>query len=149
MLVKIEIPDTQLNLLKDVYGKKYTELTDSAKAIHKEIEEMKPLLLQLGIIAAPKNDSEIIAKKNGTIEVYNVEWGWLDKCMFVMRKHGACTPQEIAEILVKTYDTTLDKDVILNSIPATLSVEARKLEGAKVIRFKREGEREYVYDIKE
>jgi len=144
---KIDIPETQVQVLKEFYTNKAKPIWEKFQSFKKQWEEIEPILRQLGISNEFANNPqeqtifpEKIAEKSG----YDIKWSWLKKSEFVLGIKGNLTSLEIIDIIISDFETTMEKKKAINSLPATLSVAAKE---GKILRHKKENG-EYVYELK-
>jgi hypothetical protein len=155
MSVQLHIPDSQLPVVKKAMESAYQELKKRIEPLQKEMEDMEPLLIQLGIIPGKqeyKTSNHVPADFNSWLNIvlppqpvngYNRAWRWLQKIEYVLvQAKRAMTSIEIVEELSK-IDPAESKVRLMNSVPATLSTafKERKLTRATNERG------EYIYDV--
>ena len=153
-MAKIELPDTQVEILRDFYTTKAKPIWDKFQAVKSQWDEMEPVLVQLGIlesitkskkdaVSVNTNKSETVIK-NGNNGGFDINWSWLNKAKFILKEHTALTSLDIIDVLLKHYEPTLERKKAMNSLPATLSVAAKD---NKIHRYQNENG-EFVYELK-
>lgn len=144
----VEIPASQVGVLKETYEKIYQEYITKRDMVLKEGEELEPVLKALGIISqysvismkAPKlfsSETDREKKINNRFAVHfdlfgedkysKEKWSWLQKCRHIIEIGGMpLTSIEIIELIIRYFEPGEDKSRFINSIPATLSVAAKE-----------------------
>ncbi len=130
-LHKIEVDDTQLEVIKNYYqniaADKYNRMVmtkmeyESAK---NDFDLLIPILKQLGIYsdaeANTRNDTSVIILKKLS---YNKDWGWLSKAIHAIKEiDRPLTALQIIDELIGKYEPGMSRERAMNSLPATLSV---------------------------
>jgi hypothetical protein len=150
MPVKIDIPDSQLPKMRELYTNMAKEILARMQGLNSEWQELQPILEQLGIdlrIEKPKKRKqeprEPLLHDADVVFGYSVDWGWAKKAAFVIQIKGKpLTAKGIIDILSNEYERNLDVITAGNSLPSTLSVQARKGNFSRVLE-----NGEYIYDL--
>lgn len=132
--IQLQVPQSQIGEIKKIYDKKFDDLKNRFDLLYHEWEENEPIFKQLGILpdnlqsysrlvnTFKKKNDEKPAINNGYIN----SWVWGDKAAFIFNRiDRELTIPELASILVKDYEPSLDKKAVSNSLNATLSVAAK------------------------
>lgn len=153
------IPDSQVRVLLDLYVKQYSDYMARKAALDKEYQDMVPVLIALGILSdneerkqEKKQDyalSERMQSIFSSIEMamlfgnkYNPDWPWLRKSIYAIELAGTpLTSNEIVDVVKHFFEPETDRDKLMNSIPATLSVAFK--EGKIIRQMNDKGEYEY------
>ena len=154
MALKIEIPDSQIATFRALYKEKATNIIEGIKKLQAEWMQIQPILVQLDIFEDPNNSALPVIKatevRHKTFSLfeekleYHKLTTWGQKAIYILKTKGASTSNQIIDHLLQ-LEPTLSKQLVLNSIPATLSVMAKD---GKIIRQKNEDNGEYIYDLK-
>lgn len=144
----INIPDSEYPLFQKVYKERYDSIMEKLHPLQKELDELRPLFEQLGIIEKFDNKGTTELTKNpATFEImedgYNPKWSWLRKVEFILdMKQTPLTSVLLIDEICKR-EPGLNKIKLRNSIPATLSLAAKD----KKIKRKLNDRKEYEYWI--
>lgn len=173
MSLDLSIPDSQKSVVIEAFKDAYQKWRVRNEEIQKEWTELEPILKSLGIIEdkAPREKtlSELVQEMQGdgriieqsdqedvesrTVdtpagfvhsEKYDINWKWLRKIEYILEGVGvAMTSNEIiAQVLL--FEPHYTEKILLNSIPATLSMAAR---AGKIKRQKNQAKKEYEYSL--
>lgn len=164
---EVRLPESQKAFLRPIYIDKYQEWKNRMANLEKEYQELKPMLVALGIIdikIEKVQEPNKLQSENDTTPIYserlkgilsNIDlsialsrnnydstWGWLKKCKYVIElANMRLTSNDIIDVVSDFFERELSKASLNNSIPATLSVAAKE---GKIFRERNEnGEYEY------
>jgi hypothetical protein len=143
MPLKVDIPDSQIERAKEFYSSIADDVLGRLTTAYKEWQEIEPTLTQLGLkFSLPFATFQApLSIATPPLNGYDKKWSWSKKATYVLKKKGPLTAKEIVDSLIAEYEPKLSRETALNSIPATLSVDARNGK------FRREAKEdgEYVY----
>ena len=138
MPLTLELSDSQQPAARLLYAGIAQEKWKQLHLAQEEWDKLLPILSQLAI---PIPDS-VSLDRAADLQHFDATWGWAKKAKFILLKNGPLPTKKIVDILITTYEPTLDYQRASHSIPATLSADSRK---GKFIRI--EWEREVIYDV--
>jgi|GEM_PF-3650421 len=153
MSVSMQIPESQIPLVRKAYEEAYQRIRNQIESLEKELADMKPILIQLGILEVEEPAWTVEANQTSTaipkeLETYDNDgyrknWKWLQKIEFIIERAGR--PLTSGEIIdqILTREPTETKTKLLNSIPATLSVAWKENKLKRTINL----DGEYKYEI--
>jgi hypothetical protein len=144
MPIQLEIDDEQVEILKEIYSTKASQLSASIAHLQAELQKINPMLIQLGL-KTPKLNRSSVRQDTSTDylnEPYSDRFTWEQKAMFILSNFGEMTAKQIIEKLISEYEPNMDKNRAMNSLPATMSVMAKD---EKIERRNENGE--YVYSL--
>ncbi len=145
---KIDIPDNQIQVLREFYINKAKPIYEKYQASKKQWEEIEPMLVQLGIdkgtFSTVPARPNVQAEENVLTDGYDSNWPWLKKSEFVLGRKDNLTSLEIIDVLLREYEPSMEKTKAINSLPATLSMAAKN---GRILRHKKDNG-EYIYQLK-
>ena len=134
--VIIEIPQSAHEATKRAFKEVANEVwarLNSAKKNLAEVEAewngLKPLLTKLGLNLSQEAQ---LAPSNGFSKIhpygkYDPLWSWAKKAEYVLIDEGkALTAQSIIDKLIQKFEPDLNRGLAQNSLPATLSADAKR-----------------------
>ena len=141
--VTIEIPHSAHEATKRVFKEVAKEVWDRLITAKKNLADveaewngLKPALNKLGL-----NLSEEVQQYENfghqfnvpVIENYNSSWSWAKKAEYILTKEGkALSAQAIIDRLIGKYEPKLNRNLAQNSLPATLSADAKRGRFSKI-----------------
>ena len=152
MSLILNIPDGEASFWKNVYEERYNNLLKKIQPLQMELEQMMPVLMQLGILQKEEQTSR--AASDGLISLdklvhedgYDPSWKWMQKIEFVLS--NSSVPQTSAEIIeeILRREPSEIRTRLLNSIPATLSTAVKAVSSDIRRKQNVKGEYEYFLD---
>ena len=152
----IVVPDSHKSYLREAYEKILADFKVRWRDLNQEWMELEPMLQELKIeysqpVLGFDFPFEIEESVNSIAEhikpqkEFDPNWSWLEKSKFILEKIGRpMTAIEIVDVLIDGYQPGLTRKLVMNSVPATLSVAARENKiGRETNKYN-----EYVYWLK-
>lgn len=133
----LEVPESLISEVSAIYAGKAEYIINRFNILREEWISLEPSLKKIGL--KYQSPFEELKTSNG----YNPFESWLNKSIYFMEKEGRpLTSKEIIS-LVSEIEPNINKGLLINSIPATLSVAARNGRITRTL-----NNYEWIYSIK-